>query len=99
MLLNATLRYSTLLYSTLRYAEFEAFFTAVGLHAALHPFSGRRPAVYCMISIVYGSLVAGLPNNRDAIVSCHGRHLRPIFANWLYQLPTLPLPFSPGKLK
>jgi hypothetical protein len=45
-----------------------------------------------MISIVYGSLVAGLPNNRDAIVGGHGRHLRPIFANWLYQLPTLPPP-------
>jgi hypothetical protein len=45
-----------------------------------------------MISIVYGSLEAGLPNNRAAIVGCHGRHLRPIFANWLYQLPTLPLP-------
>jgi hypothetical protein len=45
-----------------------------------------------MISIVYGSLVAGLPNNRDAIVGGHGRHLRPIFANWLYQLPPLPPP-------
>jgi hypothetical protein len=44
-----------------------------------------------MISIVYGSLEAGLPNNRDAIVGSHGRHLRPIFANWLYQLPTIPL--------
>jgi hypothetical protein len=54
-----------------------------------------------MISIVYGSLVAGLPNNRDALVDGHGRHLRPIFANWLYQLPTLPpaLPFSRVKLK
>jgi hypothetical protein len=45
-----------------------------------------------MISIVYGSLVAGLPNNRDAIFGGHGRHLRPIFANWLYQVPTLPPP-------
>jgi hypothetical protein len=45
-----------------------------------------------MISLVYGLLVAGLPNNRAAFVGCHGRHLRPIFANWLYQLPTLPLP-------
>jgi hypothetical protein len=45
-----------------------------------------------MISIVHGSLEAGLPNNWAAIVGCHGRHLRPIFANWLYQLPTLPLP-------
>jgi hypothetical protein len=43
-----------------------------------------------MISIVYGSLVAGLPNNRAAVVGGHGKHLRPIFANWLYQLPTLP---------
>jgi hypothetical protein len=45
-----------------------------------------------MISIVYGSLEAGLPNNRAAFVGCHDRHLCPIFANWLYQLPTLPLP-------
>jgi hypothetical protein len=45
-----------------------------------------------MISIVYGSLEAGLPKNRAAIVGCLGRHLRPIFANWLYQLPTLPIP-------
>jgi hypothetical protein len=43
-----------------------------------------------MISIVYGSLVSGLPNNRAAVVGGHGRHLRPIFANWLYQLPNLP---------
>jgi hypothetical protein len=48
------------------------------------------PTAVGMISIVYGSLVAGLPNNRDAIFGGHGRHLRPIFANWLYQVPTLP---------
>jgi hypothetical protein len=52
-----------------------------------------------MISIVYGSLEAGLPNNRDAIVGSHGRHLRPIFANWLYQLPTLPPPLSMCRAK
>jgi hypothetical protein len=45
-----------------------------------------------MISIVYGSLEAGLPYNRAEIVGSHGRHLRPIFANLLYQLPTLSLP-------
>jgi hypothetical protein len=45
-----------------------------------------------MISIVYGSLEAGLPKNRAALVGCHGRNLHPIFANWLNQRPTLPLP-------
>jgi hypothetical protein len=52
-----------------------------------------------MISIVYGSLEAGLLYNRAAIVGSHGKHLRPIFTNWLYQLPTLPFPFSRVTLK
>jgi hypothetical protein len=29
--------------------ELQAFLTAVGRHAALHSFSGRRPAVYCKL--------------------------------------------------
>jgi hypothetical protein len=37
-----------------------------------------------MISIVYGSPAAGSGNKRAALIGGHGRHLRPIFANWLY---------------
>jgi hypothetical protein len=43
-----------------------------------------------MISIVYGSPAAGSGNKRAALIGGLGRHLRPIFANWLYQLPPLP---------
>jgi hypothetical protein len=37
-----------------------------------------------MISIVYGSPAAGSGNKRAALIGGLGRHLRPIFANWLY---------------
>jgi hypothetical protein len=47
-----------------------------------------------MIIIVYGSPAAGSGNKRAALIGGHGRHLRPILANWLYQLLTLPLPFT-----
>jgi hypothetical protein len=52
----------------------------------------------CMISIVYGSLVAGLPNNQDAFVGGHGRH----FAQYLRTGSTnygSPLSFSRVNLK
>jgi hypothetical protein len=52
-----------------------------------------------MIIIVYGSILRPSSYNRAALVGCHGRQLHPIFANWLYQLPTLPLPFSRVMLK
>jgi hypothetical protein len=54
-----------------------------------------------MIRIVYGSPAAGSGNKRAALIGGRGRHLRPIVANWLYQLPTLPprLSFSRVKLK
>jgi hypothetical protein len=49
-----------------------------------------------MISIVYGSLVAGLPNNRAAYVGCHGRYLpRDVpygdinLQECMYSLPTI----------
>jgi hypothetical protein len=38
-----------------------------------------------MISIVYGSLIAGLPNNQDAFVGGHGRH----FAQYLASVSKL----------
>jgi hypothetical protein len=46
-----------------------------------------------MISIVYGSPAAGSGNKRAASIGGLGRRpagIRTIFANWLYQLPTLP---------
>jgi hypothetical protein len=46
-----------------------------------------------MISIVYGSPAAGSGNKRAASTGGLGRRpagIRTIFANWLYQLPTLP---------
>jgi hypothetical protein len=39
---------------------------------------------------IYGSILAPFSYNRAASVGCHGRQLRPIFADWLCQLPTLP---------
>jgi hypothetical protein len=50
--------------------------------------------MHTMISIVYGSPAAGSGNKRAGLIGGLGRHLRPIFANWLYQLPTLPPPLS-----
>jgi hypothetical protein len=37
------------------------------------------------IVIIYGSPAAGSGNKRAALIGGLGRHLRPIFANWLYQ--------------
>jgi hypothetical protein len=45
-----------------------------------------------MIIIAYGSILAPFSYNRAASVGCHGRQLRPIFADWLCQLPTLRSP-------
>jgi hypothetical protein len=38
-------------------------------------------------------------NNWAAVVGCNGRQLHSIFANWLCQLPTFPLPFLRVTLK
>jgi hypothetical protein len=52
-----------------------------------------------MISIVYGSLVAGLPNNQDALVGGHGRHFAQYLRTSSTNYPPSPLSFSRVKLK
>jgi hypothetical protein len=42
-----------------------------------------------MISIVYGSILPPFPNNRAAIVGCHGRHL-PYFSEMARTIPHPP---------
>jgi hypothetical protein len=46
-----------------------------------------------MISIVYGSLVAGLPNNQDAFVGGHGRHFAQYLRTGSTNYPPSPSPF------
>jgi hypothetical protein len=72
--------------------EIFAIFEFPAHHLTVHKVA-RSKLVGAMISIVYGSPAAGSGNKRAALIGGLGRHLRPIFANWLYQLPTLPLPF------
>jgi hypothetical protein len=52
-----------------------------------------------MISIVYGSLVAGLPNNQDALVGSHGRHFAQYLRTGSTNYPPSPLSFLRVKLK
>jgi hypothetical protein len=59
----------------------------------------KRMSVHTMISIVYGSLIAGLPNNRDAtsaaMADICAQYLRTGSTNY----PPSPLSFSRVKLK
>jgi hypothetical protein len=75
-----------------------AYFYSAGSFVQVFPQYGTHHSyvlvVHTMIIIVYGSILGPFSNNRAASVGCQGRQLRPIFADWLCQLPTLPLSFS-----
>jgi hypothetical protein len=53
-----------------------------------------HPILDTMISIVYGSLVAGLPYNQDAFVGGHGRHFAQYLQIGSTNYPPSPLSFS-----